>query len=289
MHHDEYLRHDATALAAAVTRGEVSAAELLSLALQQLDRVEPHIQSLARLMEGEARAQIESAPHGRPTGPFGGVPFLVKDAVHDIAGLPTGQGSRAFTRAAAQDSAIVRRLKTAGLVIFGKTRLPELALKGVTDPRAQGRSRNPWHLDHTPGGSSGGAAAAVAAGVVPMAAGNDGGGSIRIPAACCGLFGLRPSRGRVSVGPALGEVWYGASSDGVISRSVRDSALALDVLAGPEPGDPFHIAPPPAPYVELMRRPPPRLRIAYTTTSPLGTPVDAEAVAAVEHTVGLLR
>jgi len=289
MHHDEYLRHDATALAAAVARGEVSAPELLSLALQQLDRVEPHIQSLARLMEGEARAQIDAWPPGRPAGVFGGVPFLVKDAVHDIAGLPTGQGSRAFTRVATEDSSIVRRLKAAGLVIFGKTRLPELALKGVTDPRAQGRSRNPWHLDHTPGGSSGGAAAAVAAGVVPMAAGNDGGGSIRIPAACCGLFGLRPSRGRVSPGPAIGEVWYGASSDGVISRSVRDSALALDVLAGPEPGDPFRIPTPSAPYAALVRQPPPRLRIAYSTTSPLGTPVDAEAVAAVEHTVDLLR
>jgi amidase len=180
-------------------------------------------------------------------------------------------------------------LLEAGLVIFGKTNLPEFALKGVSDSAANGRTNNPWNVDHTPGGSSGGAAAAIAAGIVPMAAGNDGGGSIRIPAACCGLFGLKPSRGRVSAGPAAGETWFGASSEGVLSRSVRDSALALDVLHGPEPGDPFAIAPPPAPYVELMRREPGRLRIGFTADSPIGAEVHPDAVAAVRQAAELLR
>ena len=143
---------------------------------------------------------------------------------------------------------VVRRYLDAGLVIFGKTNLPEFALKGVSDSQLFGRANNPWNVDHTPGGSSGGAAAAVASGVVPMAAGNDGGGSIRIPAACCGLFGLRPSRARISSGPAYGEYWYGASSEGVLSRSVRDTAAALDVSAGGEPGDPFAVPRPAEPY-----------------------------------------
>jgi amidase len=183
---------------------------------------------------------------------------------------------------------VVRRYLDAGLVIFGKTNLPEFALKGVTDSRANGRTNNPWNLAHVPGGSSGGAAAAIASGVVPMAAAADGGGSIRIPAACCGLFGLRPSRGRVSSGPALGEAWFGASSEGVISRSVRDTARMLDVLAGPQPGDPFVIVPPGQPYAQAILQPPPALRIGFTTASPLGTPVHAEAVAAVTDAARLL-
>jgi amidase len=159
----------------------------------------------------------------------------------------------------------------------------------VTDPRANGRSNNPWDLARTPGGSSGGAAAAVAAGVVAMAAGTDAGGSLRIPAACCGLFALKPSRGRISAGPSTGEVWGGSSSEGVISRSVRDSALALDILAGAEPGDPFVIAPPEAPYTSLMQRSPGRLRIGWSTRSPIGTPVHDEAITAVHRAADLLR
>jgi amidase len=163
-----------------------------------------------------------------------------------------------------------------------------LVLKGVTDPREFGVTRNPWNLAHTPGGSSGGSAAAVAAGIVPMAGTNDGGGSTRIPAACCGLFGLRPSRGRVPPGPAVAEIWEGASSDLVVSRSVRDSALALDVLSGPACGDPYVIAPPAGPYVDMVGREPGRLRIAFNTASPLGTEVHPEAVAAVTHAAKLL-
>lgn len=286
MDFNDYLRHDATALADLVTRGEVSPAELLDLALGRHRAVHGRVNAVVRLMEPEARRQLQ----GPLRGPFAGVPFLLKDTLQDYAGLPTTNASRAMrAHVPSQHASVVRRYLEAGLVVLGKTNLPEFALKGVTDPELFGRTSNPWNLAHTPGGSSGGAAAAVAAGIVPMAAGNDGGGSIRIPAACCGLFGLRPSRGRVSSGPDVGEVWFGASSEGVLSRSVRDSARALDVLAGAEPGDPFVIAPPAAPYADLMRRDPGRLRIGFSTASPIGTEVHPEAVAAVRHAAELLR
>jgi amidase len=281
----EYLSHDATALAALVARGEVTGDELLSLALGRAERLNPAINAICRLMQEPARQQLS----GSLVGALAGVPMLIKDAVQDYEGWPTSYGSRAFANTPAKaHSHIVRRLLGAGAVIFGKTNTPELALKGVTDPKAFGRTNNPWNLAHTPGGSSGGSAAAVAAGIVPMAAGNDGGGSIRIPAACCALFGLRPSRGRISVGPGMGEVWDGASSDGVLSRSVRDTALALDVLSGPARGDPYVIAPPAAPFTQLAQRDPGRLRIGFTTTSPIGTPVHAEAVKAVRDAAALL-
>lgn len=281
----DYINHDAVGLAEAVARREVTAEELLALALQQNARVQPRTNAICRLMESEARAQL-----ARPLlGPFAGVPFLIKDCAQDYAGLPTSYGSRALSsNIAAEHATVVRRYLDAGLVIFGKTNLPELALKGVSDSQAFGRTANPWNADHTPGGSSGGAAAAVASGVVPMAAGNDGGGSIRIPAACCGLFGLKPSRGLVSSGPGFGEYWYGASSEGVISRSVRDSAAALDVIVGAEPGDPFLAAEPGVVYAQAMLRAPGRLRIGFTATSPIGTVVHAEAKMAVEAAAKLL-
>jgi len=189
----------------------------------------------------------------------------------------------------AQHANVVRRYLDAGLVVFGKTNLPEFALKAATDSQLWGRTNNPWSLDRTSGGSSGGSAAAVASGVVPMAAANDGGGSIRIPASYCGLLGLRPSRGRISSGPAMGEIWSGASSEGVLSRTVRDTARALDVLQGSEPGDPFTIAPPSEPYALAALRDPGKLRIGYTVQSPIGTPVDAQAVAAVHDAISLLQ
>ena len=286
MDFSDYLQCDATALASLVARGDTTPAELLDLALARNADVHGRINAVCRLLEPQARRQLMHPA----AGALAGVPFLIKDGVQDYAGVPTSFGSRSMRRyVPTEHAAVVRRYLEAGLVIFGKTNLPEFALKAVTDPVLHGRASNPWNLDHTPGGSSGGAAAAVAAGIVPMAAGNDGGGSIRIPAACCGLFGLRASRGRVSSGPAVGEVWFGASSEGVLSRSVRDSALALDILAGHEPGDPFDIAAPGAPYRELMRRDPGKLRIGFSTVSPIGTEVHPEAVAAVHRTADLLR
>ena len=286
MDFSDYVQRDATALAALVASGDTTSAELLDLALARNAQVHGRINAVCRLLEPQAREQL-----ARPlAGALAGVPFLIKDCVQDYAGVPTSFGSRSMQGyVPTEHAAVVRRYLEAGLVIFGKTNLPEFALKAVSDSALYGRVSNPWNLDHTPGGSSGGAAAAVAAGIVPMAAGNDGGGSIRIPAACCGLFGLRASRGRVSSGPAIGEVWFGASSEGVLSRSVRDSALALDILAGHEPGDPFDIAPPGAPYRELMQRDPGKLRLGLSTVSPIGTAVHADAVAAVHKAVALLR
>jgi amidase len=286
MNHDDYLRCDATALAAHVRRGDVDAGELLDLALAQLARVQPHINAVVRVMEPQARAQIASGL----AGPLAGVPFLLKDGLQDYAGVPTGLGSRSMQHVLPQrHAAVTRRFLAAGLVVFGKTNLPEMGLKGISDSVLHGPVSNPWDLSRNAGGSSGGAAAAVAAGVLPMAAGSDGGGSLRIPAACCGLFTLKPSRGRISEAPAFGEVWFGACTHGVISRSVRDSALALDLLCGPEPGDPFVSAPPSASFVDVAQQAPRRLRIGYSTQSPIGTPVQADAVAAVEAAVSALR
>lgn len=283
-----YRRHDATSLAAEGAAGRVDAPTLLDLALTRLADVQPRLNPVCRLMEAEARAQLA---RGVGTGPLAGVPCLIKDVAEDYAGVPTSWGSRALASLppSREHAHAVRRLLDAGLVIFGKTNAPELGLKGVTDPLAFGRSSNPWDLKRTPGGSSGGSAAAVAAGVVPMAAGNDGGGSIRIPAACCGLVGLKPSRGRVSVGPGAGEVWFGACSEGVVSRSVRDTALALDILSGPEPGDPVALPAPGTPFVDQLRSPLRRLRIAWCADSPIGEPVHDEARIAVERTVALLK
>ena len=286
MRHDEYLRLDATALAAAVARGEASGAELLRLAREQMVRVQPLLNALLRPLDELAEAQLARPP----AGALAGVPFLVKDSVLDVAGVPTSYGSRSMRNIVPTvHAAPLRRLLDAGAVVFGKTNLPEFGLKGVSDSREFGRVCNPWNLERVAGGSSGGSAAAVAAGVVPMAGGNDGGGSLRIPAACCGLFALKPSRGRISNGPGLGEVWFGACSEGVISRSVRDSALALDILCGPEPGDSFVTAAPSEPFAQAMRRAPNRLRVAFSSASPIGTPVHAESLAAVQSAARLLE
>ena len=286
MRFDEYRGFDALGLAQLVARGQVSAAELLQLAVQRTAVVNPQVRAIVVDLQAQAHRQLQ----GPASGPFAGVPFLIKDIIQDYAGAPTTQGSRATRDTLASVHAeFTRRALQAGLTIFGKTNTPELALKGVTEPQRHGACRNPWNLDHTPGGSSGGAAAAVAAGILPMAGANDGGGSIRIPAACCGLFGLRPSRGRVSPGPELGETWDGASSDHVISRSVRDSAAMLDVLQGADVGAPFVIAPPLESYQRLAERTPPRLKIGFCTRSPLGTPVDTVVVDALHDAARLLE
>ncbi|MES2153401.1 MAG: amidase [Pseudomonadota bacterium] len=281
----EYLNHDATSLAAMVAQGKTSAAELLALAEQRAHLLNPQVNAICRLMPDQARQQLAAPLHGL----LAGLPILIKDAIHDYAGVPSSYGSRAKVAALAQQhSHVVQRLLDAGAVIFGKTNTSELTLLSNADSPAFGRTRNPWNLDRVPGGSSGGSAAAVAAGIVPMATGTDGGGSIRIPAACCGLFGLRPSRGRIPAGPGMGEVWDGASSDGVLSRSVRDTALALEVLSGAAPGAPFVVERPQQSYVELAQGKLRRLRIGYTHRSPIDTPVHLEAVAAVENAARLL-
>ena len=281
---------DATALAALIARGEVSATEVLDAAVARLDALNPRLNAVVMDWREQARAQLGTQPPQGRDGPFAGVPFLLKDLGQDVAGMPSTWASRARREVlAGATSSVVRRWQNAGLVVLGKTNLPELALKAVTEPLLFGPCRNPWNLDLTPGGSSGGAAAAVAAGIVPVAGASDGGGSIRIPAAYCGLFGLKPSRGRVSQAPAADEVWEGASCIHVLSRSVRDSAALLDVVAGAEPGDPYGVTPPLRPYALEVGAAPGRLRIGFSVASPLGGAVHPECAAAVERTVHLLE
>ena len=281
------LEHDATAQAEMVARGEVTAAELLEAAIARTDASGATLNAVPVRFDDVARAQIAAAG-GRPAGPFGGVPFLLKDLGQDFAGQSNTSGARPFRdRRPAAHSAFTRRCLEAGLVIFGRTATPELGLKAITESKLHGPTRNPWDLSRTAGGSSGGSAAAVAGGLVPMAGASDGGGSIRIPASFCGLFGLKPSTGRISAAPGA-PGWEGASSNGVLTRSVRDTARMLDVLCGPEPGDFYTLPPPPRPYAAEVDIPPGRLRIGYRTASPIGTQVDAANVQAVEDAARLL-
>ncbi|WP_372986887.1 amidase [Marinobacter sp.] len=285
MKQSEYLKLDATALADLIGRGEIRARDVCEAAIDRATRVNGTLNAICHPQFSEALEQkfTESAP-------FSGVPFLLKDLAQEQAGHPCSYGSRGLkNNIAPVDSEFTRRAGQGGLVFLGRTTTPEFGLKGVTESELWGASRNPWNLDLTPGGSSGGSGAAVAAGVVPMAGANDGGGSIRIPAAYNGLFGLKPSRGRISSGPFLGETWTGASVDHVVTRTVRDSAAMLDVLAGPATGDPFVIAPPPAPYAELMQKALGRLRIGVFTESPYDTEVAPECIAAVEETARTLE
>lgn len=279
MKQSDYLRYDGVALADLIRRGEISAREVCEAAVDRAATVNGRLNAICYPQFSDALGQ--DFPD---QAPFSGVPFLLKDLAQEQAGQPCTYGSRALkANIAPQDSEYVRRARRGGLVFLGRTTTPEFGLKGVTESMLWGATRNPWNTELTPGGSSGGAGAAVAAGIVPMAGANDGGGSIRIPAAYNGLFGLKPSRGRISSGPFSGEAWTGASIDHVVTRTVRDSAAMLDVLAGPAVGDPFVIQPPPGPYAELMHQPPRTLKIGLFTASPYGTEVAPECIEAVEE------
>jgi amidase len=283
----EYDRYDGLGLAELIRKGEVSAGEVCEEAVARIERINPALNAVVRPMFDLAR---KSLAQPLPAGPFHGVPFLLKDLLSAYAGVPLTFGSKACRNYVPDhDSELVRRYKAAGLVIVGKTNTPEFGLVAYTEPELFGPTRNPWDLSRTPGGSSGGSAAAVAAGMVPLAGGGDGGGSIRIPAAYCGLFGLKPSRGRTPTGPDFGELWQGAVVEHVLSRSVRDSAAMLDAICGPDVGAPFIIAPPERSFSEEVRREPGRLRIAFSTRSPMGTPVHPEYVKAVLEAAILLH
>ncbi|MEV6767344.1 amidase [Nocardia sp. NPDC051030] len=286
MRFDEYRAHDAVGLAELVAKGDVHPTELLQAALDRNAEINPVINAMSLLMEDVGKELA-----GRTaTGPFAGVPFLLKDLAQDYAGYPTSAGTGPLRGVrAARHSINVERWLAAGLVIFGKTTTSEFGAKGVVETRTFGATRNPWNPDHTPGGSSGGSGAAVAAGIVPMAGASDGGGSIRIPAACNGLFGLKAGRGLISNGPVLGDALFGAVSEGVLSRSVRDTAVMLDILSQPDPGGPYAVTRPDRPFRDAVTEPPRRLRIGFTHESPQGTPVDAEAVRAVEDVARLLE
>jgi amidase len=283
----EYDEYDGLGLAELVKKKEVSAAEICEEAITRIERVNPNLNAVITPMYDLARQAINE---GLPDGPFFGVPFLLKDLLGDFAGVPQTMGSRACKNyIPARDSELVVRYKQAGLVILGKTNTPEFGLMPYTEPELHGPTRNPWNPDHTPGGSSGGSAAAVAGGMVPLASANDGGGSIRIPASCCGLFGLKVSRGRTPNGPLHGRTWHGAIAEHVISRSVRDSAAILDATHGPDTGAPYVIPPPQQAYMKEIEDRPGRFRIAFNTQSPLDTAVHPECVRAVKQTVSLLE
>ncbi|HET9274432.1 MAG TPA: amidase [Gemmatimonadales bacterium] len=283
----EYLRYDGLGLAELVRRREVAPRELVEAALARIDALNP---SLNAVIHRNDAAALASAERSSGEGPFGGVPFLVKDLVSLVAGEPYRAGSRFFEGfVPEQDSELVRRYRAAGLVLLGKTNTPEFGLTPTTEPELFGPTRNPWSLSRTAGGSSGGSAAAVAAGLVPVAGGGDGGGSIRIPASCCGLFGMKPTRGRVPTGPAYGEIWHGAVVEHVLTRSVRDSAAVLDATHGPDPGAPYAAPPPERPWLEEVSRDPGRLRIAFTDRPFLEGEVHPEVKAALGETARLLE
>lgn len=292
----EYLSSDGLDLAGFVRRGEVTAREVLAVALGQLGRVNPVlnavVHSTPEAAKERAAAADRSTEGAHPSSrPFLGVPFLIKDLLTFWAGHPHTSGSRLFRDFVPErDSEVVRRFLDSGVVPLGKTNVPEFGLVPYTEPELFGPCRNPWDLSRTPGGSSGGSAAAVAGGIVPLAGGNDGGGSIRIPASCCGLFGLKPSRGRVPTGlPQRSEIMQGFAQDHVVSRSVRDSAAMLDAIAGPASGAPYRAPPPARPYLEEVQREPGSLRVAVTAAPLLGSEVDPECVAALDLTGGLLE
>ncbi|HPI91997.1 MAG TPA: amidase family protein [Deltaproteobacteria bacterium] len=282
----EYDRYDALGLAGLVRKKDVTPAELCEEAIVRIERINPRINAVIYRMFDSAR---KSTGEKLPDGPFTGVPFLLKDLLTACAGFPLTMGSRAFQHyIPPRDSELMTRYKAAGVVVLGKTNTPEFGLMGITEPELHGPTRNPWNTDHTPGGSSGGSAAAVASGMVPMASGGDGGGSIRIPSSHCGLFGLKPTRGRTPTGPEYGQIWQGAAVEHVITRSVRDSAAMLDAISGPDIGAPYIIPGPQRPFLEEVGRDPGKLRIAFTTRSPLKAEVHPECRKAVEEAAKLL-
>lgn len=275
---DAFADLDLLAQADLVRRKEVKPGELVEAAIARIERLNPQINAVIRPMYDLARA---AASGPLPEGPFTGVPYLLKDLGVAYAGVPLTGGAvlnRDFVPDF--DSELVVRLKRAGLIVLGKTNTPEFGLPPTTEPRLFGATHNPWDTSRTPGGSSGGSAAAVAARMVPAAHASDGGGSIRIPASCCGVFGLKVTRGRNPQGPEGGD-YMGRTVDHAVTISVRDSAALLDATAGPDLGAPYWAQPPARPFLQEVGANPGRLRIAFSTEAPTGVPVHPDCVAAV--------
>jgi amidase len=282
---DDIALLDGTAQADLVRRKEVRPIELVDAAIERIERLNPTLNAVVTPMYEEAR-KIASGP--LPDGPFAGVPYLLKDLGAEYAGTRLTEGSALLGGYVSDhDTELVIRLKRAGLIVLGKTNTPEFGLLPTTEPRLFGPTRNPWDVGYTSGGSSGGSGAAVAAAVVPMAHGNDGGGSIRIPASCCGVFGLKPTRARTPLGPDLGEDWHGLVIGHAITRSVRDSAALLDATAGPDLGDPYWAPPPERPFIEEVGADPGHLRIAFAADATGGVSVHPDCVAAVKDAAAL--
>jgi len=282
----DYSEHDGVGLAELVRNKQVSARELLDEAIARTDALDGKLNAVVVRHDDYARQQIDA---GLPDGPFTGVPFLLKD-LDLLAGTKTTFGASVYKDfVAPHTGTLAQRFLAAGVTIYGKSASPEFGLMPTTESRLHGPTRNPWNLDHSSGGSSGGAAAAVAARILPVAHASDGGGSIRIPASACGVFGLKPTRARNPIGPDRGEGWGGFACGHVVSISVRDSAVMLDALHGPEPSSPYVAPPPERPFAQEVGRDPGRLRIAFTDVSTYGDPIDPEIAAAVRDTARLLE
>jgi len=282
----EYENYDALGLAKLVRNREITAEELLEAAIARAEARNPSLNAIVDELYDFGRNAIAS---GLPDGPFKGVPFLLKDLSGALGGYTQTRGSRFFADVVPpEDSVIVKRHKQAGLVIFGKTNTPELGLSLTCEPQLFGPSHNPWDLERTPGGSSGGSSSAVAARIAPMASGGDGFGSIRAPAACCGLVGLKPTRARNTLAPYAGEGNAGQSCEHALTRSVRDSAALLDATSGLSPGDPYVAPLPTRPYLEEVGAKTGTINIALTTRAPNGAPIDGEILTVVDDTAKLL-
>jgi Asp-tRNA(Asn)/Glu-tRNA(Gln) amidotransferase A subunit family amidase len=284
---DELAFAPALELAARVRAREVSPTELAELFLERIERLDPQLNAYVTVDREGALTAARAAEAATPAAPFNGVPISIKDLT-ETAGLRTTYSTKAYAGNVPQfDAAVVRRIREAGFVVLGKTNTPEFGTIAMTESELNGDCRNPWDVSRTPGGSSGGAAAATAAALCPVAHGSDGGGSIRIPSSCCGLFGIKPSRGRVSPSP-YGSGSLGLGTSGPIARTVRDAAALLDAMAGYETGD-FFVAPAPErPFLAETELEPGRLRIAVSTTPPIDVPVDPVCVAAVDDAAALL-
>lgn len=283
----EFDSYDGLGLAKLVADKQVSPRELVDEAIDRIERLNPAVNAVVHRQYERARREADGA---LPAGPFRGVPMLLKDLLGEQQGEPCTYSNKLLVDVrATHDSELVARLLRAGVVVVGRTNTPEFGILAVTEPALRGPARNPWDLDHTTGGSSGGSAAAVAARLVPFAHGGDGGGSIRIPAAHCGVFGLKPTRARNPTGPFVAERWGGLVVEHALTRSVRDSAALLDATQGPDLGAPYHVLPPARPYLEEVATPPGKLRIAFTTRALFGNDMHPDNVAAVHDAAALCR
>ncbi len=282
----EYSNYDGLGLAELVKKKKVKASELVEAAIERIERHNPRLNAVIfRDYEG-ARVRAKS----KLSGPFAGVPMLLKDILGFKKGWPNRDGSRFVPSTPHHyDSTLVARFEAAGMIALGRTNVPEFGSVPLTECKLYGPAHNPWHLEHSTGGSSGGSAAAVAAGIVPFAHANDGGGSIRVPASACGLVGLKPTRGRNPLGPAIGDIMGGLVAEHVVSRTVRDTAAVLDATAGPEPGDPYAAPPSPGPYLKAIAKKPKKLSIAFATKSFRGSAFDPEVEKATEETAKLCK
>ena len=284
---EEYASHDGLGLAELIKRGEVTATELRDVAITAIEAKNPALNAVLQVLTEESSKEIDQS---LPEGPFTGVPFAIKEFVLHAAGVRLDLGSRIGEGSVLpHDTELMSRFRRSGLATVATTQTPEFGFCTTTEPVLHGPAHNPWKAGYTPGGSSGGSAAAVAAGIVPLAHANDGGGSIRVPASCCGLVGLKPSRDRIPSGPDVSDPLFGGATEFAVTKTVRDTAVLLDCVAGPDVGASGHPVPPARPFAEEVGAKPVPLRFAWTTTAPSGQEIDPECRRAVEKTVAALE